>query len=417
MGPIALFDKSFLQSLSVDEAVLFDHFFYPVISPLFFVETLADLEKAVREGRTPEQEVGNIAYKTPEMSGGPCAHHSRLAVASLRGYPVPMDGRIPFAGGRPVDVDGKQGIIFDAPAEARAFSRWQNGEFLEVERQFAHNWRASLAAMDLKVVAEGMKSFGITPQTCKSLEEAKRLADAVVSADGKHFDQMKIASFLFNIPRQYERPILERWSVAGYKPLSVYAPYAAHAVSVEVFFQITLAANLISSERSSNRVDVGYLFYLPFCMVFISSDKLHRRCAPIYLRSDQEFIWGEDLKADLKALNEYYSGVSDAEREKGIMSFASDPPKDGDFLVCQLWDRHLQPWRDRKPRVPLDPVQEKKLVDRLKRFTDAPTAQLGQLSSATDNVEMVSIERRVHKRRGSWWQVPKDLKEEDKSKS
>ncbi len=28
MGPIALFDKSFLQSLTVDELVWFDHFFY-----------------------------------------------------------------------------------------------------------------------------------------------------------------------------------------------------------------------------------------------------------------------------------------------------------------------------------------------------------------------------------------------------
>lgn len=29
MGPIALFDKSFLESLNVDEAVFFDYFFYP----------------------------------------------------------------------------------------------------------------------------------------------------------------------------------------------------------------------------------------------------------------------------------------------------------------------------------------------------------------------------------------------------
>lgn len=45
MVPIALFDKSFLQSLSVDKSVWFDHFFLPVVCPLFFVETLADLTK------------------------------------------------------------------------------------------------------------------------------------------------------------------------------------------------------------------------------------------------------------------------------------------------------------------------------------------------------------------------------------
>jgi len=39
-----LFDKSALQGLSLDESVWFDAFFYPNITPLFFVETLADLE-------------------------------------------------------------------------------------------------------------------------------------------------------------------------------------------------------------------------------------------------------------------------------------------------------------------------------------------------------------------------------------
>jgi hypothetical protein len=71
MGPITLFDKSFLQSLSVDEAVLFDNFFLTNIAPIFFAETLADLEKAIKAGRTPDQEVGLIAVKTPEIHSSP----------------------------------------------------------------------------------------------------------------------------------------------------------------------------------------------------------------------------------------------------------------------------------------------------------------------------------------------------------
>ncbi len=50
MGPSALFDKSFLQSLSVDESVWFDHFFSANISPLFYIETLADLDKEMSRG-------------------------------------------------------------------------------------------------------------------------------------------------------------------------------------------------------------------------------------------------------------------------------------------------------------------------------------------------------------------------------
>jgi hypothetical protein len=58
MGPMALFDKSFLQSISTDEAVWFDHFFIPIICPVFYVETLGNLAKEEtlrtnRMGRLP----------------------------------------------------------------------------------------------------------------------------------------------------------------------------------------------------------------------------------------------------------------------------------------------------------------------------------------------------------------------------
>ena len=83
MGPTALFDKSFLQSLSVDESVWFDRFFLANICPLFYVETLADIEKTPREGRSPEDEVGLIAQKFPDMSGTPSVHHTQLCRGSF----------------------------------------------------------------------------------------------------------------------------------------------------------------------------------------------------------------------------------------------------------------------------------------------------------------------------------------------
>lgn len=44
-GPIIIFDKSALECLNVDEALWLDNFFLTNITPLFFVETLADLQK------------------------------------------------------------------------------------------------------------------------------------------------------------------------------------------------------------------------------------------------------------------------------------------------------------------------------------------------------------------------------------
>lgn len=414
MGPITLFDKSFLQSLSLDESVWFDHFFYPVICPLFYVETLADLEKAVRQGRTPEQEVGIIASKTPELHGGSCVHHVSLCFNNLMGRPVPMNGRIPVAGGRPVKADGRSGLVMEQAPEAQAFSRWQEGKFLEVERQFAQAWRSALSNLDPLAVAAGIRSMAIGADACKSLEQARGLADTIVQTKERPMDVLKLALLFLGIPIRFEQTIIEKWSAAGYPPLSVYAPFAAYVLTVEIFFQIALGAQLISAERPSNRVDVAYLFYLPFCMVFVSADKLHRRCAPLFLRPDQDFIWGEDLKADLKKLNEHYLKLPESEKEKGIMRFASSPPDTGDYLVAELWDRHLRPWRGNLLNSPArDPKKEKELVDYLTKFSEAPTLPPEEVDFLPDDAETLSIHRLVHKRKGSWWQVPKDLKSSD----
>lgn len=417
MGPIALFDKSFLQSLSLDESVWFDHFFYPTICPLFYVETLADLTKSVGpSGRTAEDVVRIIADKTPVLSGGPCMHHRELCIANLMGHPVPMNGQVPRAGGRRVKAaDGKRGVDFDESPEAQAFSRWQRGEFGEVERKFAAGWRRMLTTLDLPATAERMRTLGISPNECKTVEMAHAIANALVHQKEKPIDQMALLFSFLDIPPDLQRAILQRWSIDQFRPLAEYAPYAAHVLIVELFFQIALAANLISAERPSNRIDVAYLCYLPFSMVFISSDKLHRKCAPVFLRKNQEFVWGPDLKADLSRVNNEFAQFPSAELEKGLMKFARAPLGEPTDLLVALWDRHTPNWRTpREIPIPMAPEAEKKFVERLRLLTDAPTeGNAGVLE--TDDMDQMAIQRMVPKRKGNWWLLPKDLKVDNES--
>lgn len=414
MGPITLFDKSFLQSLSLDESVWFDNFFYSTICPIFYIETLADLEKAVRQGRTPEQEVGYIADKSPEFHRNPCSYHQTLCLGNLMGYNVPMTGQIPLSGGRYVKTDEeKKGVVFEPSAEAQAFSRWQDGKFIELEREFAKFWRRSLENIDLLAAAAGIKAMGIDKKTCKSLDNAKQMADMIISS-GRPLDIIKLSSIFLGFSLDQEMSILEAWDKAGNIPFPIYAPYAAHVLTVEVFFRIALAANLISTQRPSNRTDIAYLFYLPFCMIFVSSDKLHRSCAPLFLRKDQEFVWGQDLKADLTRLNEHYYNLPDQEKEKGITIFAAAPPKEGDYLVSKLWDRHLPSWRSIKSDLPkMNPETEKKLVERLNKDSEAKSLPQADIDYNATDADFIIIQRKVRKRKGSWWQLPKDLKNSD----
>ena len=179
-GPILIFDKSFLQSLNVDEAVWLDNFFLTVITPLFFVETLADLEKEVHRGRTPEQVVGSLAYKTPDLQSYMAAHHGTMLWADLHGKKVPMDGRIPRTGGRYVTLDGKQGVIYERTQEEEAFARWQRQEFLDLERQIAKVWRRNVTNIDHSANYALFSGFYGSFRKPKTLADAKHIANTLI---------------------------------------------------------------------------------------------------------------------------------------------------------------------------------------------------------------------------------------------
>ena len=180
MGPKLLFDKSFLQSLSLDEAVLLDNFFTCIVCPIFYIETLSDLAKTPKSQRTPEQDVSILAAKFPEAHGTPCAMHTELCVHNLLGTPVPMYGPIPRSGGRKISGGGQVGVVFEESEEEKAFDRWQAHEFDTVDRTFGRQFRQQIDSLQLGEVARVIQSFGINPKTCTSLEQAAYVAKAFV---------------------------------------------------------------------------------------------------------------------------------------------------------------------------------------------------------------------------------------------
>jgi hypothetical protein len=320
-----------------------------------------------------------------------------------------MDGRVPLAGGRYVKSGNRRGIVFDESDEALAFARWQRGEFLALERLYASGFRRALANLDLREQREALRSFGVDGKVITSLDDAKAIATGIVTGDDKPFERLRLAVTFFNVPQHLHQPILERWHESGRPSLPEFAPYTAFALKIELFFQMTLAADLISTERPSNRTDIAYLFYLPFCQVFVSGDRLHRRCVPLFTRDDQEFVWAPDLKADLKRMNAHYLGLPESERERGIMTFAKGPPKTGDFLTTRVYDRFGDHWRREPDEIKIrDREIEKALVDELIAFTES-TETIPVTDDLDDpSLNARSLARQVHKRKGSWWQLPSD---------
>src|SRR5215470_7345810 len=114
-GPSLIFDKSALESLNLDEAVLLDNFYQSNITPLFFVECLADLEKSMASRKsTPEHLVGSLAIRTPEANSSANVHHMTILNGELsRQFNVrKVFGRPAIAGGTPVQLGDQKGIIY-----------------------------------------------------------------------------------------------------------------------------------------------------------------------------------------------------------------------------------------------------------------------------------------------------------------
>ena len=198
--------------------------------------------------------------------------------------------------------------------------------------------------------------------------------------------------------------MVERWSIDGKSALKQYAPYAAHVMEVELFFQFALASHRIGTERPSNRVDIAYLYYLPVCMAFVSSDDLHRRCIPLFLRPEQRFVWGPDLKDDLKQINAHFMAFPESQKERGIRAFAHAPPKRDGSIVRKLRAEFMgAEYDDRPPITPAPPgdPRDEELVRFVNQMTEAPDAPEGMTEEDSEEPPSFTFKRLVRKKRGS----------------
>ena len=231
----------------------------------------------------------------------------------------------------------------------------------------------------------------------------------------KNENLMKFALIHLNVPANLFDDIIKRWKISGCSFIGDYAPYASYVLQIQLFYRIGLVHRLFSTSRkqSTNMIDLAYLFYLPFCMIFISNDKFHLKCAPLFTRENQGVVNGIDLKKGLKVVDEYYDTFPTEAKEWGIMRFAPHPPVDCDNYVSKLWDNFLPGWRKRAGGlVTPAPKIDKELKGKTDGLIEAkPILETKSVHQKTHNPDFMVVERMVQKRRGKWWQIPKDYKE------
>ena len=379
---------------------------------MFYIETLADLKKKPRGKRTGEDLVRDIAFRTPELNSVPNTYHGDLVIASLLGEDIKTnDFRPHISGAIPTNSNGEKGYRFEVSSEAKSFNRWQDEEFYELEKEFAQIWRSSIENMSFEFSRPYVENLGIDLDACKNLSDAYEAARKIIVAEQQ---PSLFASFLIslNIPKGLHPKIIKYYQLLGQPSINKFSPYAAHVLHIDIFFYISVARGFISGERPSNKVDMSYLYYLPFCNIFISGDKLHRTTARFFMKEDQQFIWAPDLKKDLNNLNNFYQALPEEEKELGLHSFASYPPEDITYLTTSLWDSYLPRWRTTKKnkKVPLNDESSKKLLKELQKHASASQIEGNSNEYNEENVKHMTLKRNVSKKRGSWYQLPKSLK-------
>ena len=98
------------------------------------------------------------------------------------------------------------------------------------------------------------------------------------------------------------------------------------------------------------------------------------------------------------------------------MAFAHLPPKTGDFLTAQIYDRFGAHWREESyEKIALDDKASKALADEMRAFTQSTETILVPDDPDDPSLNMRTLARSVYKRKGSWWQLPKDYPDDTPS--
>src|SRR6202012_2848418 len=170
------------------------------------------------------------------------------------------------------------------------------------------------------------------------------------------------------------------------KPLRTYLPYFIHMLSINMFVSLVLQTQLLKNVKASHQIDLAYLYYLPFCAVFSSRDNFHVQVAPLFMHPAQQFVHGDDLKADLKRLDELYLQLPKETLEQGFYSFAPHPPDDSSYLTARLWDAYLPGWRKNSRNVIDVPEEIKEALKELKNKYRQATPAVQGTAVRTDDL-------------------------------
>jgi hypothetical protein len=167
-------------------------------------------------------------------------------------------------------------------------------------------------------------------------------------------------------------------SIGEMRSVLEFAPYAVSVLRLFLAFVCGLATGFIGP-RPTNYIDLQYLYYSPFCMVFASNDKFHREMwrATSGLHS---FVWGQDLKDDLHRRIASREKINEPATDATNRQDSSPPPHS---VIAEIWGTYMRATEksDQAGRAKtledLDPEIQQQFRDAMKEFDRMDQARRG----------------------------------------
>lgn len=375
MGPFLLVDKSFIQSLSIEEINFLDRHFCIVISPVLLYEIRANLLKHPDDPELSREKVILLAKKVRKFDTKTVDRFELLCHAELLGAGFQLMPQIPRCNGKIVITeDGKKGVIYEESYEKKLLRKWANGDFDEEDIEEAEKFIKGIKSYDLEKSREIMAKEFPRNKRFSSYEELSKFIDTISHITAFQWSLIESKINALGLPETEKEIIRNRWLKVGEPLFKDFSPYSYYCWRLNSIFWVGITSGLIStSKKSKSHIDYQYLFYLPFTHVFCSKDKFHGEFSEYFLRADQDFIWGDDLRKDLGVISSCYRKMTKKEKAYYEKNFGHYPPPIQDSITNKLWQKHMRPWTPRSGNLAIDMPEEKKkkMAEKIKRIIDA----------------------------------------------
>ena len=349
-GISMVLDKSAFHSLSKTQIELLCKYYRFTISPILVKEVLGDLKKETSDGSLNSKKVTEFANKLSGFNTSINAHYSVLINAELQGMKIPFFSSMVDTGERFNLGEKETGIIIKPSNDRKSIDRWKEGNFEKMDEIFSKLWREiTLQPDNLTNLKEYLKKQNPGYSHLKNPADILFIIKLTFNNPDFQMDFLKSAIENFKVPIPIASQAFYRWETIRPDNLFAFAPYTFFCVLTKLFFNICLQNEIIGT-RPTNLLDLDYMYYLPFCRVFVSDDKVHKTLVPHLLLPGQLFITGKDLKEDFIKIEEIKATLTGKELQRTHR----EPPREKTLLSYKIWNSMLVDWPPEKDWEPTE---------------------------------------------------------------